>query len=191
MHAVAIVSIIIVLAGCVIGAAFYNTRKLRHPKVDRGETCFFILGDKESGILYKLINRKEKTIYQAVFKKKISEYEYQADFENCLKHHKTLRTIDRRVTKSDDPSALTRKSFTYEGENIWDYLRERDVRIETTTAYSDKTVNWIYHGGEKIAVVEKAGHHHSATTYRVRVFNFDKIYLIFLTAFLISTIEKK
>lgn len=185
--AIPVFVIVIILAACVAGAAFYASFKQRRPHVDTGECCYLTLGEEGSGILYQLLNQKGKVIYKAVFADKLSETGYKAKFVNCVKRHSTLRNIDSAPTKSNDPSFSARPSFTYENKNIWDYLKERGVRVERTTVYSNKTICWVYNRGEKMATVEKAGGRHKRTTYRVRVFD-DRMYLVFLSAFTIATL---
>ena len=186
--AIPIFIIVVVLAAGVVAAAFYNSFKQRRPKVDHGDCCYLTLGEEGSGVLYQLLNQKGKVLYKAVFVEKTSETEYKAKFVNCAKRHSTLRTIDRTPTRSSDPAFSARPSFTFDGKNIWDYLKARGIRVEKTTVYSNKTICWIYERGEKMATVEKAGGRHKKTTYRVRVFD-DRTYLVFLTAFTIATLN--
>ena len=94
---------------------------------------------------FTLVDENEKLVYEARMSKFKLFGASPYDFTNYLTNKKEEHKVGKTVTQEESglASAISTKSyFKFDGENIWDYLHDKGIRIDSSLA--DRKIGMSY-----------------------------------------------
>lgn len=149
----------------------------------------FTLEDENGNIIYE-----GKMIKFSIFG--ASPYEFTNHKTNKIEQHKIGKTVTVEQGGNDLISFLSKRSyFKYEGKNIWDYLHELGIRIDSKPSSEKIGMTYIVTlEGKEIATISSStpkGKSLITTSMYYDVTCEDEyLDLVFLTAFAIAKTEQ-
>ena len=136
---------------------------------------------------YAMENEGNKIVFYAIKKENGDNNSTLYKFTNC----KSKRTSTHRVgaiRKNEKAPNFSKKSFSYDNKDIWKYLEENGIFLETTIVDDNLTQYKISMNSKPIAFARKRKD--SSAKYSMRTYE-NRVDLLFLTLFAIAKTEKQ
>lgn len=147
----------------------------------------YFMQDEEGNIVYEA-----KVLKQPLFG--AITFEFVNHLSNIKEEHKVGHTITSEQTGGIDVLS-TKSHFKYDGKNIWDYLHEQGIRIDSKLSKGSIGMSYnITLKGEEIANITMASPNGSKIITSSHVYNVqvseENIELAFLTTFAIARTDQ-
>lgn len=147
----------------------------------------FYMQDENKNIVYEAKMLKQSLIGSMNF-------EFNNHVSNKVEEHKIGHTLTTEESGIFGAFS-TKSSFKYDGKNIWDYLHEEGIRIDSSLAKGKIGMSYtVSLKGNVIATIEMASMNGKSIITNNHCFNvttnIENIDLVFLTTFAIARTEQ-
>ncbi|MBQ8078152.1 MAG: hypothetical protein IJ235_07210 [Eubacterium sp.] len=151
-------------------------------KNTKNNTYYFVSRIGKNGRVYCLKNSGGKTVYEAYRVERESE-DYV--FNNKQAHKKFVHRISNTNHKNSDALLST---FTFDGLDVWMYLRMNDFTCQFTVVNDTQTVFRVYRSNMEVASARKEITH-DRTVYNILCEQELKIDIVFLIFFVFYKLD--
>ena len=147
---------------------------------------------------FTLVNEEEKVVYECQMLKFKLFGASPFHFTNHLTNKREEHTVSKTVTMSESGIAemfSTKSSFKYDGKNIWDYLHELGIRINSSASSAKLGMTYeVSFKGNHIATIAsttpKGKSIITTGSYYDVICDENNLDLVFLVAFSIAKTEQ-